>query len=98
MFKLVSFLTKYRSTSVLKIRSLHSAIPSLPVVAAAQKNNTKATAVDESTVDHLERLSLVDFANARGIQRLEEAIQLANKLSAVDTTNVEPMYSVLEDK
>lgn len=55
-------------------------------------------AVDSETVEHLERLSLVDFANKRGIVRLEEAIQFADRLDAVDTTDVEPLVSVLEDE
>ncbi|XP_034241989.1 glutamyl-tRNA(Gln) amidotransferase subunit C, mitochondrial [Thrips palmi] len=55
-------------------------------------------AVDEETVKHLERLSLVDFANKRGVARLEEAIRFANRLDEVDTTDVEPLVSVLEDE
>ena len=38
----------------------------------------------------------MDFANVRGIERLEEAIELAEKIVDVDTEGVEPLYSVLE--
>ena len=40
----------------------------------------------------------MDFANVRGIERLEEAIELAEKIVDVDTEGVEPLYSVLEDE
>ncbi|KAK3930361.1 Glutamyl-tRNA(Gln) amidotransferase subunit C, mitochondrial [Frankliniella fusca] len=54
--------------------------------------------IDEETIKHLERLSLVDFANERGIARLQEAIVFADQLKAVDTTGIEPLVSVLEDE
>lgn len=65
---------------------------------SAVRTDFPSAAVDDETVKHLERLSLVDFANKRGIARLEEAIQFASKLDAVDTTGVEPLVSVLEDE
>ena len=40
----------------------------------------------------------MDFANVRGIERLEEAIDLAERIVDVDTEGVEPLYSVLEDE
>ena len=46
----------------------------------------------------LERISLVDFANVRGIERLEEAIELADIVTNVDTEGVEPLYSILEEE
>ncbi|XP_076367277.1 glutamyl-tRNA(Gln) amidotransferase subunit C, mitochondrial [Tachypleus tridentatus] len=58
----------------------------------------KQTKIDHQTVEHLERLALVDFANQAGIQSLEEAIEFADQLSAVDTEGVEPMVTVLEDR
>uniref|UniRef100_A0A670JTD9 Uncharacterized protein n=1 Tax=Podarcis muralis TaxID=64176 RepID=A0A670JTD9_PODMU len=48
-------------------------------------------------LDHLERLALVDFRNQEGVERLEKAIEFAEKLHAVNTDGVEPMDSVLED-
>nr|CAG4651862.1 EOG090X076T [Triops cancriformis] len=53
--------------------------------------------IDRATIQHLERLSLVDFANIQGIARLEEAIRFADQIRSVDTTGVEPLISVLED-
>ncbi|GLH02937.1 Glutamyl-tRNA(Gln) amidotransferase subunit C, mitochondrial, partial [Gryllus bimaculatus] len=56
------------------------------------------TNIDQRTIEQLERISLVDFANERGIERLEEAIAFADQICAVDTTGVEPMTSVLENR
>ncbi|KAI8505101.1 hypothetical protein Bbelb_172100 [Branchiostoma belcheri] len=58
----------------------------------------KPTKIDKDTIDHLERLALVDFANKEGISRLEAAIRFADQMFLVDTTGVEPMDSVLEDR
>ena len=38
----------------------------------------------------------VDFANEEGVRRLESAIAFANPIKEVDTTGIEPMYSVLD--
>ena len=58
----------------------------------------KETIVDEKTIQQLERLALVNFNNTAGIQQLSEAIRLADQIRTVDTTGVEPMDSVLEDR
>lgn len=49
-------------------------------------------------VDKLERLALVDFRNKQGLACLEEAIRFADQLHVVDTSGVEPMDSILEDR
>lgn len=56
------------------------------------------TKIDNETAAHLERLSLVDFSNEEAVSRLEDAIRFADQLFVVDTTGVEPMDSVLEDR
>nr|CAG4643995.1 EOG090X076T [Lepidurus arcticus] len=53
--------------------------------------------IDKETIQYLEGLSLVDFANAQGVARLEEAIRFADQIREVETTGVEPLVSVLED-
>ncbi|XP_038062091.1 glutamyl-tRNA(Gln) amidotransferase subunit C, mitochondrial-like isoform X2 [Patiria miniata] len=58
----------------------------------------KEPVIDEQTIQRLERLALVDFNNVAGIQRLTEAIKLADQIQMVDTTGVEPLDSVLEDR
>lgn len=54
--------------------------------------------ISNEMLNHLERLSLVEFNNKVGVERLRKAIEYANRLSAVDTEGVVPMYSVLEDR
>ncbi|XP_040106807.1 glutamyl-tRNA(Gln) amidotransferase subunit C, mitochondrial [Oryx dammah] len=49
-------------------------------------------------IQHLERLSLVDFGSQEAVARLEKAIAFADRLRAVNTDGVEPMESVLEDR
>lgn len=56
------------------------------------------TNVEADLVAHLERLALVDFNNQAGIDRLRAAIRFADQLRVVDTSRVEPMDSVLEDR
>jgi len=40
----------------------------------------------------------VEFGNKQGIERLATAIRFADTLLHVDTSDVEPMTSVLEDR
>jgi len=54
--------------------------------------------VDIELINHLERLSLVEFGNKQGIERLETAVRFADTLLHIDTSDVEPMISVLEDR
>ncbi|XP_037115680.1 glutamyl-tRNA(Gln) amidotransferase subunit C, mitochondrial [Syngnathus acus] len=56
------------------------------------------TQVAEDLVDKLERLALVDFRTKEGLACLEKAIRFADELHVVDTSGVEPMDSVLEDR
>lgn len=49
-------------------------------------------------MDKLERLALVDFRTKQGLACLEKAIRFADQLQAVDTSGVEPMDSILEDR
>ena len=54
--------------------------------------------LDAEMIAHLERLSLVEFNNEEGVERLRSAIEYANHLHVVNTDGIEPMYSVLEDR
>lgn len=54
--------------------------------------------ISRDLVEHLERLSLVEFSNEEGLHRLSAAIQSANKLYMVNTDGVEPLDCVLEDR
>lgn len=57
-----------------------------------------ATTVSSDLVDKLERLALVDFRTKQGLDCLEKAIRFADQLHVVDTSGIEPMDSVLEDR
>lgn len=74
-----------------------SVFPKKPIVIEI-KNEPVPVKIDTKTIEHLERLSLVDFANREGIKRLEDAIQFANRIHSVDTTNVKPLINVLSDE
>ena len=73
-------------------RDLHRAIPT--VVGKHRGRQQKEKEVEEeeeeevatAMVNHLERLSLVDFADLKGIARLGEAVKLAGAVVEVDTT------------
>ena len=81
-----------------QIRKLNSKIPAEPVqIEIPPEKLPKPTQIDDETIEHLERLSLVNFANIAGIRRLEEAIKFADQIRVVDTSNVEPLVNVLED-
>ena len=68
-------------------RGLHRAIPT--VVGkhrGRQQKEKEEEEVATAMVNHLERLSLVDFADLKGIARLGEAVKLAGAVVEVDTT------------
>lgn len=69
-------------------------VPSEPLPKAVQAS--EAITLDQSTVELLERLSLVDFSNAEAVTRLEEAVKFASVIMNVDTTGVAPMVTPLE--
>jgi len=74
-----------------------SKVPQTPVFTPIDENLLPpSTKIDMKTIELLEKLSLVNFANKEGIKRLEEAIRIADQLSVVPTDGVEPMISVLE--
>jgi len=90
---------KFYQFPPLRLRRLCSSVPKTPVVRQVKSNeNHKPTRIDSVTIEHLERLSLVDFGNQEGIRRLEEAIAFADQILHVDTSNVEPMISVLHEE
>ena len=82
--------------SVIRIfsRGFNSKIPTKPVEPPKFEGKIK---LDQKTILHLERLSLVDFTNVEGIKRLEEAIEFAQPLREINTENVEPMFTVQDD-
>lgn len=76
-----------------------SSVPKTPVSGRLRPNeNQIKTRIDSATIEHLERLSLVDFGNQEGIRRLEEAIAFADQILDVDTKDVEPLISVVHEE
>ncbi|XP_069379168.1 glutamyl-tRNA(Gln) amidotransferase subunit C, mitochondrial isoform X2 [Paralichthys olivaceus] len=67
-------------------------------VFSSAPHNPKPTQIPADLVDKLERLALVDFRTKQGLACLEKAIRFADQLHVVDTSGIEPMDSVLEDR
>lgn len=81
------------------VRLITSKVPSQPTwIDIDPKDLPEVPELSDEMINHLERLSLVDFNNKEGVERLRSAILYANQLSVVNTDGIEPMYSVLEDR
>ncbi|XP_077571299.1 glutamyl-tRNA(Gln) amidotransferase subunit C, mitochondrial-like [Stigmatopora nigra] len=88
-----------RGTSESGCQPLNSKVPSGPTWEPILEDQLPPpTRVAPELVDKLERLALVDFRTKEGLACLEKAIRFADQLHLVDTTQVEPMDSVLEDR
>lgn len=59
-------------------------------------NQPARIAVDDQTVQLLERLSLVDLDSKEAHRTLEDSIEFASRILTIDTEGVEPLYTVLE--
>ncbi|KAM4745438.1 glutamyl-tRNA(Gln) amidotransferase subunit C, mitochondrial isoform 1-T2 [Anableps anableps] len=88
--------------SVTRLFSSHQHNPKVPKVPTwepiPEERLPPPTKVPVDLVDKLERLALVDFRTKQGLECLEKAIRFADQLHVVDTSGVEPMDSVLEDR
>ncbi|KAG8247647.1 hypothetical protein J6590_056430 [Homalodisca vitripennis] len=77
-------------------------IPKVPFVLNYQSKDSTISfdnaKIDFDTINHLERLSLVNFGNVKGIEILESSIAFANQLFKIDTTGVKPLTTVLENR
>lgn len=90
--------------SVLKKRSIVFVRNFLPHLANSKihfsqcicRHNEKK--LDDETIKLLETLSLVNFESKEHIQVVEDAINFASKIQSVNTDNVEPLISVLENE
>lgn len=80
-------------------RYISSKIPSKPVIPLDKvKKDENKVDLDVNTISLLERLSLVKCDTQEGVTVLEDAITFANKIIHIDTSNIEPMVTVLENK
>lgn len=77
----------------------NSKVPEVPTWELVPEDQLPPPAhIPADLVDKLERLALVDFRTKEGLACLEKAIRFADQLHVVDTSGVEPMDSVLEDR
>ncbi|XP_035514827.1 glutamyl-tRNA(Gln) amidotransferase subunit C, mitochondrial [Morone saxatilis] len=90
------------STNITRLLSSQPHNPKVPEVAtwepASEDQLPPPAQIPADLVDKLERLALVDFRTKQGLACLEKAIRFADQLHVVDTSGVEPMDSVLEDR
>ncbi|CAG4980017.1 unnamed protein product [Colias eurytheme] len=75
----------------------YSVIPHSPINTIENTENKKPK-LDSNTIALLERLSLVKCDTNEGVTVLEDSIDFANKILHINTDNVDPLYSVLEDE
>ncbi|XP_063240427.1 glutamyl-tRNA(Gln) amidotransferase subunit C, mitochondrial [Bacillus rossius redtenbacheri] len=54
--------------------------------------------LDHDTITLLQRLSLVDLGSRKVVDALREAVRFASVITTVDTSGVQPMVSVLDDR
>ncbi|XP_065201327.1 glutamyl-tRNA(Gln) amidotransferase subunit C, mitochondrial [Planococcus citri] len=52
----------------------------------------------DETTRLLEKLALVNFENHRNVNVVESAIEFANSINSVNTDNIEPLVTVLENR
>ncbi|XP_060076110.1 glutamyl-tRNA(Gln) amidotransferase subunit C, mitochondrial-like [Ylistrum balloti] len=80
-------------------RCISSKVPDAPTwINIDEEKLPKVPELTTQDIDLIERLSLVEFNNKAGVDRLTKTIQAANKLYMVDTEGVEPLDTVLEDR
>nr|XP_020450068.1 glutamyl-tRNA(Gln) amidotransferase subunit C, mitochondrial [Monopterus albus] len=91
-----------RITNVTRLFSSRPHNPKVPEVPTwkpvAEDQLPTPAHIPADLVDKLERLALVDFRTKQGLACLEKAIRFADQLHVVDTSGVDPMDSVLEDR
>lgn len=73
-------------------------VPEKPIPSKIDACNlTHKIKIDGDTIALLERLSLVDCENRKGIETLQEALLFADQIHQVSTGDAEPLVTVLED-
>ncbi|XP_025091319.1 glutamyl-tRNA(Gln) amidotransferase subunit C, mitochondrial-like isoform X2 [Pomacea canaliculata] len=92
--RLVHFLSRQ-----IRNRCISSKVPDRPTwITVNHDRLPQVEEISRELVDHLERLSLVEFSNEEGLKRLSSAIKSANQLYMVNTDDVEPLDTVLENR
>ncbi|KAI6219941.1 WW domain-containing protein [Aphelenchoides besseyi] len=60
-------------------------------------NSVDSVRLDREMLSKLERLAALRFKSVEEVEALREEICLANRIFEVDTTGVEPLYSIVEE-
>jgi hypothetical protein len=60
-------------------------------------NINHGTALDEDLVNRLETVSLVGFSKNSGFEVLSASVEFADRITRINTTNVQPLITVLEN-
>jgi len=78
-------------------RTFNSKVPTKPyIVNIKSKHSAELSKIDTVAINHLERLSLVNFGNLKGVEILQSSVKFAEQLLGRDTTGIKPLTSVLE--
>ena len=90
---------KFIAGKTCQFRGLASKVPDEPTWKQVDFSSLpQVPEVDLELVEQLERISLVQFNNEVGVKWLTESVKSATQLLQVDTSQVEPLDSVLEDQ
>ncbi|XP_022224937.1 glutamyl-tRNA(Gln) amidotransferase subunit C, mitochondrial [Drosophila obscura] len=73
-------------------------VPQMPVDTAIPDTIANRVEIDTKTIQLLERLSLVDLDSEQALETLKSSIQFADKIAHINTDNVRPLYTVLENQ
>lgn len=96
--KLITCNVKFLSFKICS-NNFNSKVPKEPHIYTCNNlASTETRQVDLDTITHLERLSLVNFGNLKGVEILESSIRFADKILSVNTSGVEPLMTVLENR
>lgn len=57
----------------------------------------QGTALDEDLVNRLETVSLVGFSKNSGFEVLSASVEFADRITRINTTNIQPLITVLEN-
>ncbi|XP_017153769.1 glutamyl-tRNA(Gln) amidotransferase subunit C, mitochondrial [Drosophila miranda] len=73
-------------------------VPQTPVDTVFPETTANRVEIDTKTIQLLERLSLVDLDSEQAFATLNSSIQFADKIAHINTENVRPLYTVLENQ
>lgn len=71
-------------------------VPLEPVIFNYPKH--EKVEIDSETIKLLERLSLVDLDSKEALKTLHDSIEFADRINHIDTSGIEPLYTVLENE